>query len=132
MGSLNFPVQERLKSAKAIAELYKKGRSLSQSNLFVKYQLTPTTTESVSRIQIAVAVSKKLFKKAIHRNRVKRLMRECYRLNAPTLRDTVSNSGYDLRFVVTYTGSELPTFADLTHEFKLVFKRLEKSLKKVG
>lgn len=71
-----FGRHERLKSQTAISRLFKEGHS------FLAYPLRviwiPWENEEASA-QVAFSVSKKTFKSAVRRNRVKRLMREAYR-----------------------------------------------------
>ena len=77
--------QERIKSSKLIDELFSGGKSQSMAAFplrvvwSIKEQDTPLTT------QILVSVSKRHFKRAVKRNRVKRQIREAYRLNKEIL-----------------------------------------------
>ena len=73
---------ERLKSRKIIQQLFKKGKSFSVFPFRVIYieEANPETY-----LKAAFSVSSKNFKKAVDRNRIKRLMRECYRLQKKNL-----------------------------------------------
>ncbi len=67
------------------------------------------SSSSVS-VQFGVGVSKRNFKKATDRNRIKRLIREAYRLQAPPLRDLAQERGWSLQLFILYTGHELPEY----------------------
>ena len=77
--SYNFPKEERLRSKKLIAELFRQGSSFNLYPLRFVY-LKHAAPQSVAP-QILVSVSKKYFKRAVDRNRIKRQLREAYRLN---------------------------------------------------
>ncbi len=70
--------QERLKSKKIIERLYKKGTSVKAFPFRMVYLETIHTSNFPA--QVGVSVPKRNFKKAPDRNRIKRLMRETYRL----------------------------------------------------
>jgi ribonuclease P protein component len=75
--SYSFPKEERLHSKKLITELFSKGSSFNLYPLrfvFIK-AAAPTATPP----QVLVSVSKRYFKKAVDRNRIKRQLREVYR-----------------------------------------------------
>ena len=73
---LRFPRHERLKSQKSIEALFQKGKRLSVGDFRFIYQFRPTPG-----IQIGVGTSSRQFKRAVDRNRIKRLIREAYRLD---------------------------------------------------
>ncbi|MES1226963.1 MAG: ribonuclease P protein component, partial [Bacteroidota bacterium] len=73
--------KERLKSRKSIEQLFNEGKSFAVSPCRVFYMILPFNATSTSFIvQFGAGVSTKNFKKAVDRNRIKRLVREAYRL----------------------------------------------------
>jgi len=74
-----FRKQEKLKKKKLIDELFARGKSISVFPLKMVY--LEIDHESDYKIQAGVSVSKRNFKRAVDRNRIKRLMREAYRKN---------------------------------------------------
>lgn len=77
--SYNFPKEERLRSKKLIAELFRQGSSFNLYPLRFVYLKHPAPQAIAP--QVLVSVSKKYFKRAVDRNRIKRQLREAYRLN---------------------------------------------------
>jgi len=72
---------------------------------------------------MGVGVSAKNFKRAVDRNRIKRQMRECYRLQKEILLAIAQEpKGLNLFFV--YTDRELPEYAHL-------FSQMQKGLTKL-
>jgi ribonuclease P protein component len=63
------------------------------------------------QLQLGVGVSGRYFKKAVDRNRVKRLLRESWRLQKTELADLVKQHGKSLKVFIIYTGRELPLYS---------------------
>jgi ribonuclease P protein component len=110
---------QRLKSKKSIDALFSSGQRLNVGclRIFHGHSQAPG-------IRFGVGVSAKNFTRAVDRNRIKRQLRECYRLQKEMLATvTVQPKGLDL-FVV-YTDRELPDYHHL-------FSQLQKALTKLS
>lgn len=73
-----LPKSERLSGLTAVSALFERGKGLSSGCLRCKYIASPAHADApVSRI--VVSVPKRLFKRAVKRNLLKRRIREAYR-----------------------------------------------------
>lgn len=117
-----FTLSERLKSRKQIAALYQQGKS-HRSEPFSLLCL-PVTFRAGSAIQITFTAPKRRLKRAVDRNRAKRLMREAYRLNrhALTAWCEANRRGFDLMFI--FRGGQLPDFHFTQEKIVLLLNRL--------
>jgi ribonuclease P protein component len=79
-----LPRQQKLKSRSAIDALFRGGQRFSVYPVLTWYRWT-ASTEGKGGIEAGFSCSKKHFKKAVDRNRVKRLMREAWRLQKSEL-----------------------------------------------
>ena len=77
----SYSQSEKLKSKTEIESLFRKGKWVTVGSLRMIY------TPSESTTKVGVSVSKRYFKKAVHRNRAKRLLREAYRLNKASFKE---------------------------------------------
>lgn len=100
--------QERLKSRKLIGRLYAEGNSVKAFPLRMMYLQTLHTSNSPA--QVGVSVAKRNFKKAPDRNRLKRLMRETYRLQKGIVYDNLENPYV---FMISYIGREEMPYEEL-------------------
>lgn len=100
--------QERLKSRKLIGKLYEEGNSLKAFPLRMMYLQTEHTSEFPA--QVGVSVAKRNFKKAPDRNRLKRLMRETYRLQKGIVYENLDKPYV---FMISYIGREEKPYEEL-------------------
>lgn len=113
---------ERLKSRKRIDQLFASGRKLSVPPFRVLYKEERNDGEAL--LQFGVGVSSRHFKKAVDRNRVKRLMREAWRIQKNELRAMVEKNGISLFVFVNYNHQELPGFEDVKVKMEKLIKVL--------
>ncbi|MGB5437881.1 MAG: ribonuclease P protein component [Maribacter sp.] len=121
--NFSFPKKEKLKSKKLIERLFNEGKHLTVFPLKLLY--LPIEAPMDSRIKASVAVPKKNFKSAVQRNRIKRLLREAYRLNK---HHVFNNSEGNFAFLILYLGKEMPSFHEIDKGIKAI---LQKFLKKI-
>ena len=100
--------QERLKSKKLIEKLYAEGDSVKTFPLRMMYVQTAHTSDFPC--QLGVSVAKKNYKLAVDRNRLKRLMRETYRLQKQIV---YNNLEEPYVFMISYIGREEIKYEDL-------------------
>lgn len=113
---------ERLKSRKAIEQLFAGGKSFSLFPFKIIYQKEPGS----ACIKAAFNVSKRHFKKSVDRNRIKRLMREAYRLQKTALQSQLEQGSICITVFILYVGGEMPEYSDLFSKMNTVLKRLQK------
>lgn len=120
----SFKKAERLKSRKTIGRLFnREGQSFAKFPLRLVFM---EIEENEVPIQFTVSVSKRKFKRAVDRNRVKRQIREAYRLNKQTLIETVEKSGKKYAWMVIFTGSELPDYRQVEKAMKKIIEKFTK------
>jgi ribonuclease P protein component len=119
--------EERLKSRKAIEQLFKDGKAFSIFPLRVLYVSEPfTSTGNKSKLRTGFSVSTRNFKKAVDRNRIKRLMREAYRLQKNELAVQLKNGNNSWSVFFIYTAKELPDYKIISDKIQSSIKRLQK------
>ena len=77
---------------------------------------------------ILISVSKRRFKRAVKRNRVKRQIREVYRKNKQPLLDGLQNKGQRLAIAFIYLSDELVATAELEEKMKTALSRISEKL----
>lgn len=118
-----FGRKEKLKSRKQIEELFLNGKNFSVFPLRVTYQFLPSEE---STVQVGVTAGKKHFKKAVDRNRIKRLIREAYRLQKSDFWETVKQSKQKAFLFFMYTDKTIASFPVIKEAISKCLKRLEK------
>lgn len=120
-----FKRDEKLKSRKAIGHLFKTGKQFSNFPFKILWMYNEAATSS---LQTGFAVSSKHFKNAVDRNRVKRLMREAYRLQKNELQSQLIKNNKQVSVFFIYVGNELPKYDFIFEKTGNVLKRLSKIL----
>ena len=118
-----FPKEEKLCSKKIIASLFKEGKKVKKYPMVLLFK----KEDSISCNQITFSVPKKKFKKAVDRNRIKRLLREVYRLKKEDFFKELNLENHLAMFLV-FTSDKMPTYQDVEKNFILLLERLKKEL----
>lgn len=79
-------------------------------------------------LQAGFSVSTRNFKKAVDRNRIKRLMREGYRIQKSGLEEILEKKGKTLFFFFIFTGKELPKHDFIEKKISVVIEKLVKTI----
>ena len=88
------------------------------------YRVYCQISEKENGLQAAIGASSRNLRKATERNRVKRLMREAYRLQKNELQNHLAGNDHGLQIFFLFTGRELPSQPEATEDFKKILKRL--------
>ncbi|MDG3582974.1 MULTISPECIES: ribonuclease P protein component [Galbibacter] len=121
----SFSKEERLKNKILIGTLFSEGSSVSKYPLRLIYMRAQETEGA--KLKAAVSVSKRSFKKAVDRNRIKRLVREAYRLNKHLFIQSTGENPY--LFMLLYTGKEIPSFKKLNSILQKLHEKFDAHIK---
>lgn len=113
----------RLKSRKAIAALFEGGERLQLPLLRVRHRIDAGRAGGV---KAAFSASSRVFRKAVDRNRIKRLMREAWRRQVGPLEAGVKTGTGGIDIFLIHQGKELPDYAALHAQVGRVVESLMK------
>lgn len=119
----SYKKNEKLKHKILIDRLFNEGRSIRSYP--VQLVFLPLKDSDHKQLKVGVSVSKRSFKKAVDRNKIKRLLREAYRLNK---NNYLNNTDISLAFMLIYIGKELPDYKIVEFSVQLLFKKLMNKL----
>lgn len=108
-----FTKEEKLCSTKAIDTLFSIGESFVAYPLRVVYLIHDKSETEAQSASVMISVSKRKFKRAVKRNRVKRLIREAYRLNKHDLTALLAKHNKRMDIAFLYLKDELPEFSEI-------------------
>jgi ribonuclease P protein component len=114
---------ERLKSKTHIERLFSTGKVFTLYPYRILYAFQDNIRGASVKIMISVPAKK--IKRAVHRNTIKRRIREAYRLNKDPLRNKFIDAGKRLNFAILYIGDDLnPDYTYLEKKLIPCLKRL--------
>lgn len=124
MPSFSFHKNERLKSRKVISRIFEEGNSLIAYPIRIAWVQQDPTYSALPKVQFTQSVPKKRYAKAAQRNRIRRRIREAYRLNKHILIEKLEKDVEpNFALMAIYIGKEeLP--------FEVISKATEKWIKK--
>ena len=76
-----------------------------------------------------VTVPKKRFKRAVKRNRIKRLMRESYRINKHSLYELCNEHNISLQIAFGYVSDTEVDFVEIQEKMRKALARIETKIK---
>ncbi len=124
-----FPKQEKLCGQLRIAALYKHGKRFTIYPLRITYlvesQEEHTSFREEGCPQVLIWAPKSLFKRANKRNRLRRLMREAYRLNAVALKQKCQEKSLYMQIAFNYIAKE-------EMDYQQIEKAMQKALAKLS
>jgi ribonuclease P protein component len=113
---------EKLKSRKRIERVFREGKSFSAFPYKVVFLIEPAATP----LQAGFGASSRNFKKAVDRNRIKRLGREAYRLQKGPLLEQLVRKGQSLAVFFIFIGKELPDYPTVAAKIGVALQKLLK------
>ncbi|MDO4881220.1 MAG: ribonuclease P protein component [Capnocytophaga sp.] len=119
MQNNTFPKREKLCSYSDIQQLFSEGKSIK--NFPLKLLFFPIEKEIT---QVLISVPKRNLKKSVQRNRVKRLIRESYRLQKSLFLN--EKGTFALAFI--YIGKEICSFSQIMETMKQLGEEWNKTL----
>lgn len=111
-----------------IETLFRDGKAFSVFPYRVIYMPARLTTDKYP-VQAGFSVSSRKFPRAVDRNRIKRIGRECYRLQKHQLYEALQANPTQLAVFFIYTDKKIPDFPTLRDKFSVILKRLVKESK---
>jgi ribonuclease P protein component len=124
--TFSYCKKEKLKRRKLLEEIFSKGKTFTIHPIKVFY-LHPSEALDFP-VKAGVGVSSKYFKKAVHRNRIKRLLREAYRTEKILLHEYLNEQGKQVIIFLLYVDKVLPVYATIKTKVQFALTRLIKQL----
>jgi len=126
----SYGKNEKLKSRKLLEQVFSEGKSFTVFPVKVFY-LKPNTPLDFP-VKVGVGVSGKHFKKAVDRNRIKRLLREAYRTEKLALHKYLQEQNKHVVVFLLYIDKVLPEYAVIKTKMPLILERIIKQLNEAG
>ncbi len=117
-----FKSVERIKSRKAIEELILRGVGYYTYPLRVVFLFRAKSRNEPLRV--AMSVSRRKFKHAVDRNKIKRRLKEAWRLNKELLRESLNKLNLEADVLLIYTSNTEESFELVNEKIMLVLNRL--------
>ena len=126
---LSFTKDERLCSKIVIEEIFKKGKKLKSFPFVVTYLGIPSEKCGwESQVKIVISVPKRKIKLAVKRNRLKRQIKEAYRLNKGSFYRELKEKNINLALFLIYIGKEKENYSFIEQKIKVLLKQIQDKL----
>ena len=119
-----FPKRLRKLSLRTLTDLHQKGNVIFHHPYKVFCLIRSTPTGARSECKIVISVPKRNFKRAIARNRIKRQIREAFRLNSSILNQELAAHGKQIDLLCLYLPHEHTPTSALLIKMEALLQRL--------
>ena len=144
--TFTYQKKDKLKSRKQTQFLFSKGSAISVGPIRLLYTLETEDAEEFSIeksskekfpkgefqkgvLQAGVGAPSRHFRKAVMRNKVKRLLREGYRMERPAFMNAINIEHKRLNLFFLYTETKVLTQQEVQEKIKAVLQKLADKLK---
>lgn len=121
-----FSKSERLTNVKLIESVFTSTDNVKAFPLIFIYRIMDL--QGASNFQVMFSVSKKKFKHAVDRNRIKRLMRESFRLQKQQFNEAIGEQKLIGAFI--YTNKEISNYIKISQTMAKLINQLRDNLTK--
>lgn len=112
---------ERIKSRSLLITILKKGQKIKSSLFSINYCFQ--TISSKHKTIFAISVPKKVSKKAVERNRIKRIYKHAWQILKPNIESQIPHP-FTLCVFITVYQKIINSIHEILDEFKLIFQKL--------
>lgn len=123
-----YQKKDKLKSRKQTQDLFAKGQSINAFPIKLIYTIEEVP-EADTCLQVGVAAPSRTFRKAVQRNRVKRLLREGYRLERPAFMHVAAIQNKRINIFFLYIDAIVLSQEQIQAKIKMALTKLQEKLK---
>ncbi|MFA5574593.1 MAG: ribonuclease P protein component [Brumimicrobium sp.] len=117
-----FGKEYKLCNKRIIDEIFNSNQHLKSFPFVLKY--IQTTLKSNTNFQVVISVPKRKFKKAVDRNRIRRIIREAIRKNKYIIESVELSQNQKFALFLIYTSDKEESYQTIFDKIELLFKRL--------
>lgn len=117
-----YNANQKLKSKKLLEQVFAKGNTFLVFPVKVFFLLHANTGNT--NLQAGVGTGKRNFKKATQRNRIKRVLREAFRLHKHALEQHLQQNNISMAVFLLFIDKEMPSSKVIDEKMKLIMQKL--------
>jgi len=117
-----FRKEERLTNKKKVELLFSEGKTFTVFPFRVIWM--ETKPKSIYPAQLGISVPKKSFSKSVHRNKIKRRIREAYRKNKHILYEILQKKNLPITMMLVYTAKEELPYSEIEKKMLVSLHKL--------
>lgn len=118
-----FTKAERLSSKTLIDSLIENGKSFSSAPFRITWQ---KVEEAPVPVQVLLSVPKRIYKRAVDRNLLKRRMREAYRKQKNELYDHLGKK--NILLMIVFTSAKVMEYKEMEEKIREALQRLKEQI----